>query len=919
MSFPTLIRVTEASQVGEARRATTALAGRLGFSEAACGNAALVATEAATNLVKHAREGVFLLRPLENEDRLGMEILALDRGPGMADVSRCLPDGFSTAGTPGSGFGAISRQSSFFDVYSRPEVGTAVLARLWAAPPTADRQPRFQAAAVSVPKSGETVCGDAWSADPNGSRIRLLIADGLGHGPDAGQAAQLAVRVFRENARLGPAECLRTMHAALRSTRGAAVAAVEIDLDRRTLRHSGVGNVAGAVLADGASRSLVSHNGTVGHEARHFQEFTCPFPAGAVLVMHSDGLASRWSLDPYPGLIARDPALLAGVLYRDFQRGRDDVTVLAVARPRQRTTAMSKATGKPLLTMEIRLEHDVVLVRQRRGRSPACWASRRRIRRASPRPSPRSRNAFQYARSGKVEFLVDEQAPAAFLIRVVDHGPGIVDLQAILDGRYTSPTGMGVGLVGARRLMDRFEIEAAVGAGTMVLLGKFLSRRAPALVPTTFARIADELARRGPQDPLEEVRRQNQELLQTLAELSQRQEELTQLNRELGDTNRGVVALYAELDEKADYLRRASEMKSRFLSNMSHEFRTPLNSILSLTRILLDRMDGDLTAEQEKQVNFIRKGAADLSELVNDLLDLAKVEAGKVVLRPQEFEASALFGALRGMLRPLLAHNPSVSLVFEEPDGLGKLNTDEGKVSQVPRNFISNALKFTEQGEVRVTASAGPEDTVVFAVADTGIGVALEDQEAIFQEFTQIDSARQKRVKGTGLGLPLSRKLGELLGGVRHAEKRAGTGIDVLADRPPRLPGAGRGGVRARGQPGGGPDAPARRGGRRQPGDAVHLRKIPERVGIPGGAGALRPGGAARAEGAAPRRRGAGHLAGGGKHLGADRRLEAPAADAQPSLVGGDDGGQPAQGAGAGGRRLLRQARGPGLAAGQAP
>src|SRR3984957_12834493 len=226
---------------------------------------------------------------------------------------------------------------------------------------------------------------------------------------------------------------------------------------------------------------------------------------------------------------------------------------------------------------------------------------------------------------------------------------------------------MGVGILGARRLMDHFEITSDAVAGTIVLLGKELPHRAPLVTTAVMARVAEELARRAPEDPLEEVRKQNQELLSTLEELGRRQEQSVQLNRELEDTNRGVVALYAELDEKADYLRRASEMKSRFLSNMSHEFRTPLNSIMSLARILLDRLDGELTPEQEKQVTYIRKAAEDLSELVNDLLDLAKVEAGKVVLRPAEFDVASLFGALRGMLRPLLSHNPAISLVFVEP------------------------------------------------------------------------------------------------------------------------------------------------------------------------------------------------------------------------------------------------------------
>ncbi|HEY7426798.1 MAG TPA: ATP-binding protein [Gemmataceae bacterium] len=422
--------------------------------------------------------------------------------------------------------------------------------------------------------------------------------------------------------------------------------------------------------------------------------------------------------------------------------------------------------SKPLLKLEIRLEQDVVLARQRARQVAGLLGFERQDQtRIATVVSEIARNAFQYAGGGFIEFSIETNTPAALVVRVSDRGPGIKDLAVILAGRYSSPTGMGVGILGARRLMDRFEIDTAEGTGTRVVLAKDLPRRAPLPTPTRLAGVAEELARRTPHDPFTELRRQNQELVQALEELKRRQDELSQVNRELADTNRGVVALYAELDEKADYLRRVSEMKSSFLSNMSHEFRTPVNSILSLARILLDRLDGELSAEQEKQVAFIRRAAEDLAELVNDLLDLAKVEAGKVSVRPQPFEAAELFGALRGMLRPLLAHNPTVSLVFDDPVDVPSLVSDESKVSQILRNFISNALKFTERGEVRVSAARGSQDTVVFSVADTGIGIAPEDREIIFQEFTQLDSARQKRVKGTGLGLPLSRRLAELLGG----------------------------------------------------------------------------------------------------------------------------------------------------------
>lgn len=329
MAEPVAIAVADSSMIGEARRAAAHLARTLGFDETGCGNAAIVATEAAGNLVKHARQGTLLLRPLERGQALGIEVLALDSGPGMADVARCLRDGYSTAGSPGTGLGAIARMASTFDIYSTVPGGTVLLARLWSESPDGRGPTRFRTGAVSVPKAGEDVCGDAWTLEQVGGGARVLVADGLGHGPFAADAARTAVRVFRDNRDPDPGECLRAIHNALRGTRGAAAAVALVDLDRQVIRYAGVGNIAGAVLAGGVSRSMVSHSGIVGHQARHFQEFLYPFPAGALLVMHSDGLASRWSLDAYPGLVAKDPALIAGVLHRDFQRGRDDATVLA--------------------------------------------------------------------------------------------------------------------------------------------------------------------------------------------------------------------------------------------------------------------------------------------------------------------------------------------------------------------------------------------------------------------------------------------------------------------------------------------------------------------------------------------------------------------------------------------------------------
>ena len=244
-----------------------------------------------------------------------------------------------------------------------------------------------------------------------------------------------------------------------------------------------------------------------------------------------------------------------------------------------------------------------------------------------------------------------------------------------------------------------------------------------------------------------ELRRQNQELIFSLDEVERQRKELTSLNEELHDTNRGVVALYSDLDEKAEHLRRADSLKSRFLSNMTHEFRTPLNSILALTHLLLDRCDGELMPEQERQVSFIRKSAESLTELVNDLLDLAKVEAGRIEIRPVEFRIGDLFGALRGMLRPLLVGD-KVNLVFEDASSLPAMFSDEAKISQVLRNLISNALKFTEAGEIRVGASLS-DGCFTFTVKDDGIGIAPEHHELIFQEFSQLDGPIQRKVRGT--------------------------------------------------------------------------------------------------------------------------------------------------------------------------
>jgi anti-sigma regulatory factor (Ser/Thr protein kinase) len=330
--------LADQSHVGEARRIITALARSLGFDEQGCGKIGLVVSEAVSNVVKHAGSGELLAQSVDLDGSIALDLLVLDKGPGMADPARCLRDGYSTAGTPGTGLGAISRLADSFELHSLPTVGTALWLRIHS---SCDRLKSrtsrssskeagvLEVAGLRASRSGETVCGDSWAVEHHSRNSLLMVADGLGHGPFAAEASQEAVRVFREHASDEPGVILDWMHRALKPTRGAAVGIAAVDVANRSLRFAGVGNIAGTVYVNSTSRSTVSQNGTVGHELRRIQEFDYPFPPGALLVMHSDGLSAHWKLDRYPGLVTRNLPLVAGVLYRDFKRGRDDVTVLA--------------------------------------------------------------------------------------------------------------------------------------------------------------------------------------------------------------------------------------------------------------------------------------------------------------------------------------------------------------------------------------------------------------------------------------------------------------------------------------------------------------------------------------------------------------------------------------------------------------
>lgn len=322
------IRITaaEESEIGSARRQAMALASSLDFDELQCGRLGIIVTEAAHNVSRHGGGGEILLTPWQVGESAGMDVVAIDRGAGIADVSTALRDGYSTGSTPGTGLGALSRQSDFFELDTRAGGGTAVLMQVLRSSETPS--PALRMGSVAVPFGAETVSGDGWAACFRPGYSCYFMADGLGHGHLASLAAAAALKSFSGTAEKSTREILLVAHTALMPTRGAALAVAQIDHAAGVLRYSGSGNIAGQVITDGQARSMVSMNGTPGHSMGSVQEFSYPWQPESLLMMQSDGLATRWSLQDYPGLVRRHPALIAAVLYRDFSRKRDDATVL---------------------------------------------------------------------------------------------------------------------------------------------------------------------------------------------------------------------------------------------------------------------------------------------------------------------------------------------------------------------------------------------------------------------------------------------------------------------------------------------------------------------------------------------------------------------------------------------------------------
>jgi anti-sigma regulatory factor (Ser/Thr protein kinase) len=337
---PVSIRIplSDLSRVGEARRAADTLARSCGLDENTRSDIAIIVTEAATNLARHAREGVMLLRDTQPDGRPGIEMLAIDRGPGMSQLDRFFEDGFSTGGTPGEGLGAIRRQAHELDVHSAPGTGTVLLARRFASAPSgrpAQSHHLLRVGAICVPIDGETACGDGWAIEQDAERAVVLLVDGLGHGPNAAEAADTATAAFRAAWDRSPREIAGVVHEALRATRGAAIAIAEVrragDGGEALVHFCGIGNTVTALVSATGTKSLPSMNGTAGLQVGMMQQFTQPWLPGAKLVMHTDGVTTRWRIDSYPGLVERDPAVVAAALYRDHSRGRDDATVLALS------------------------------------------------------------------------------------------------------------------------------------------------------------------------------------------------------------------------------------------------------------------------------------------------------------------------------------------------------------------------------------------------------------------------------------------------------------------------------------------------------------------------------------------------------------------------------------------------------------
>ncbi len=432
----------------------------------------------------------------------------------------------------------------------------------------------------------------------------------------------------------------------------------------------------------------------------------------------------------------------------------------------------------PLLTLALRSEQDIVHCRQAAKRLAAAleWPVLEQIRLATA-VSELARNIHQYAGSGHFDFALlrdDGQRLRGLEVRAVDQGPGIAEMDAIRAGSYRSNTGMGIGLRGAQRLFDDFDIQTSP-AGTCITARKYQAPR-PFPDADLLQALTADLQGSPPPDPYQQIRLQSEELLLTNTELQLRQSELEVTNKELENTNQGVVALYSELEKATQELKEASEAKTRFFSNMTHEFRTPINIIENVAKLLASGVDGALNAEQQRQVRFISDAALELANLVSELLALAEVQSGRLTIVPQPFPLGPFVDRLEQFAAALAPRYPQVSFSVAPPPAEVLLDTDESRLFQVLRNLISNAFKYTPRGQVRIQVFQPDDASLEFLVEDSGIGIAAADQQKIFEEFERIRSPHLTHIEGTGLGLPLAQRLAVLLRGELSLDSEVGRG-----------------------------------------------------------------------------------------------------------------------------------------------
>lgn len=770
------IRVDDRTQVAQARREAGAAATRAGLAPGVRDRVLLVATELATNLVSHAGGGQLVVQPENpNIGPPGLLLLSLDQGPGIASIPAAMRDGWSTAGTPGNGLGAIGRAADHLDVYSLPRAGSVVLARFGDGPaPAAPAGRSVRWAGLAVPRAGEDACGDVIVAGDGHDPFRIAVIDGVGHGPDAAIGAGTAARTVLGHPRVAPAAVLDALATPMRPTRGAVVGIADVHLRARTVQFAGIGNISGRIVTPGKTTGLVSHHGTVGVTTRPGRPHAEQWPEGALLVLHSDGLRTRWDLDAYPGLISRDPAIICGraaARRGDHHRRR--------LRRRGPGGAPRTVMSQVLYAATLRSEDDLVATRRR-----LLW-----LVEAVGFPLQNQTRLVTGVSSLLTAGLRHGRPTVELSLDRDEEGPGQVlrvTVAQLPDAAFVAADRS------ARSSRERREAQEILGAVSAVAgivprvrqspesLAVTLEQPLPEATPLGQDRVAsilEEVTRIHPGNPFEEIQQQNRELVAALRELHA-------TTIALQDAERGVTALTVEVGDHAQALRAATAANRTMLETLAHEVRGPLYAIRALLDSMIDPTTPFTAAETAADLRQIDRATVEALRLVDAQLDVARARANGVTPIPELVVVADLVSALRGMTAPLC--RPGVELVMDATDGPQTLFTDPHLLGQALRNLVGNALKFTDAGEVRVAVVVDPPGTVAFLISDTGIGIAGADLKRIFGDFEVVEGDRLGRLPGTGLGLPLVRRIAHALGGEVSATSIQGSGSTFRLTLPQR-------------------------------------------------------------------------------------------------------------------------------------